>query len=307
MKILVADDDRMSRLVLANLLGRWGYEVTAVADGDAAWEALAADGGPRLAVLDWKMPGREGPQICRELRASERPGYFYVVLLTSQDQGGQIVEGMESGADDYVVKPFEPEELRVRLRAGRRILELEAELTASREAFRALATYDALTGVFSRRAILEILDRELVRARRNQAPVAVALADVDHFKRVNDTHGHHTGDVVLVEVARRLGSTLRESDGLGRVGGEEFLVVLPGAERDAALMVTERLRELLCSEPVPTAVGPLTVTASFGVATSGGDVSADVLVSRADKALYLAKEEGRNRVRSEADFRTQDR
>jgi len=298
-KILVADDDPLSRLALTRLLGRWGYEVTAVADGDAAWSLLTSPESPRLVILDWKMPGREGPEICAELRRLEQPGYYYLILLTAQDRQGDLVLGMESGADDYIVKPFEPEELRVRLRAGRRILELEAELTASREAFREQATHDALTGLLSRRAILDILDRELARGRRNGTAVGIALVDIDHFKRVNDEHGHQVGDQVLVEAARRLVESRRETDAVGRIGGEEFLVILPDAETEAALSVAERLRETMAATPVPTPAGPLPLTISIGVAaTTGGLEIADFLVSQADRALYRAKEEGRNRVRT---------
>ena len=298
MKILVADDDPGSRLILRSLLGRWGYEVTTVADGDAAWRVLTSEESPRLVVLDWKMPGREGPAICAELRRSERPGYFYVILLTARGQGTDLVEGMEAGADDYIVKPFEAEELRVRLRAGRRILDLEAELTASREAFREQATHDSLTGLLSRGAILDMLERELARCRRNGTPLAIALADIDQFKLVNDQHGHQTGDSVLVEVAHRMTSVLRESDAVGRVGGEEFLTVLPGADPAAAVASAERIRARLSTTLIETVTSPLSVTLSIGVAvTHDGAVTTDILISTADRALYLAKQEGRDRVR----------
>jgi two-component system, cell cycle response regulator len=297
-KILVADDDPGSNLVLRSLLTRWGYQVTAVADGDAAWRVLTSEDSPRLVVLDWKMPGREGPAICADLRRSERPGYFYVILLTALDQRSDLVTGMEAGADDYIVKPFEAEELRVRLRAGQRILDLEAELTASREAFREQATHDSLTGLLSRGAILGMLERELARGRRDGTPLAVALADIDRFKLVNDGYGHQAGDAVLVQVAHRMKSQLRESDAVGRVGGEEFLAVLPGATGAAAVAIAERFRTRVSSSPIQTVTEGLTITVSIGVAvTQGGTVTTDVLISKADKALYLAKEDGRNRVR----------
>ena len=299
MKVLVADDDPVSRLALSAVLGHWGYEVTAVADGDAAWKVLISEESPHLVVLDWKMPGREGPAICTDLRRLDRPGYTYVILLTAVKQRDALVAGMEAGADDFIAKPFEPEELRVRLRAGKRILELEAALTASREAYREQATHDSLTGVFSRRAILETLERELSRARRSRTPVAVALCDVDHFKLVNDRHGHQSGDAVLVEITRRMTSALRDSDAVGRVGGEEFLAVLPGADRAAGTAVAERIRAAVASLPVQIPASTLPVTVSIGVAAMPGDLATtDLLVSAADKALYLAKEEGRDRVRS---------
>lgn len=298
MKVLVADDDAASRIALTGLLRKWGYEVTAVGDGDAAWGVLTAPDGPRLAILDWMMPGREGPEICAELRRSQQARYFYVILLTALDQQASLVTGMDSGADDYIVKPFRPEELRVRLRAGRRILDLEAELTASREAFRELAARDALTGVFSRRAILDTLSRELSRGRRAGTPVSVALCDADHFKRINDTHGHAVGDAVLVELARRMASALRDSDAIGRIGGEEFLALLPGADRESALSAAERVRAAVAAAPVETSAGPIPLTVSIGVAMApDGTVAPEALTADADRALYRAKEEGRDRVR----------
>ena len=297
MKVLVADDNAMARLVVTGLLKEWGYDVTAVADGDEAWRVLTSDDGPRLAVLDWKMPGRDGPTICADLRKSERSGYTYVMLLTALERRANLVEGMESGADDYVVKPFEPGELRVRLRAGQRILELEAQLTAAREAYRQLATHDSLTGVLSRGAILDVLEREQARARRTRTPVAVALCDLDRFKRINDAHGHPAGDAVLVESARRMGEVVREADAVGRMGGEEFLAVLPGADAIAAVTAAERIRARVATSTVQTPGGPLGVTVSVGVSSALGEVSAEALISAADKALYLAKQEGRDRVR----------
>ncbi len=296
MKILVAEDNRITRLILTNLLSKWGYEVTAVADGDEAWSVLTSEGSPRLVILDWMMPGREGPSICRDLRKLGRPGYFYIILLTALGQKGNIVEGIAAGADDYIIKPFEPEELRVRLRTGQRILVLEAELVASREAFRQQAMHDPLTGILSRRAILEVFERELAKARRYGNQFSIAIADIDHFKSVNDRYGHPAGDAVLVEVVRRIISTVRDSDAVGRLGGEEFLAILPETAIPGAVVVSERIRARVESRPVDTPAGPVSVTLSAGVAAAHEDLTSDTLMSRADKALYAAKNSGRNRV-----------
>lgn len=297
MKVLVADDDPASRLILSSLLGKWGYDVTVAGDGDEAWKVLTSNETPRLVVLDWMMPGRDGLGICQDLRRAEKPGYFYIVLLTAFDRKQDVVEGLEAGADDYITKPFEPAELRARLRAGSRILGLEADLVASREAFRQLALHDALTGLLSRRAIFDVLERELERARRTGSAVSVALCDVDRFKRVNDEHGHEAGDSVLVEVGRRMTVALRTSDAVGRSGGEEFLAVIPDAGEDMAGEVAERIRKAIGGSPFDVPGEGLSLTASVGVATThGGVVPADILVSRASEALSCAKTGGRDTV-----------
>ena len=296
MKILVAEDDTDSRLLLERLLTRWGYEVVSCHDGLAAWRALGKPGAPRLAILDWMMPGMDGPEICRRLRRRTWDHYVYVLLLTAKGGAEDIVGGLDAGADDYLAKPFDPHELRARLRTGRRIIELQADLTAAREALRYHATRDALTGLWNRAAILEILDRESTRAAREGAPLAVLIADVDHFKAVNDTSGHAAGDDVLREVATRLVRSVRPYDSVGRYGGEEFLFVLPHCEPSEAAGVAERVRCAVSGEPIGIPQGTVSVTVSLGVAASRGIGDTDATVRAADAALYRAKDAGRDRV-----------
>ncbi len=299
MKILVADDDDASRTLLELMVSRMGYEVTSARDGLEALDALLSPGRPRLALLDWLMPGMEGPEICRRVREAALEPYAYLVLVTSKRAREDLVAGLDAGVDDYLTKPFDAAELEGRIRAGRRVAQMSEELVAARESLRDLALHDVLTGILNRRAVSEHLERELSRARRESGLLAVAMVDIDHFKRVNDEHGHQVGDQVLVEAARRLVESRRETDAVGRIGGEEFLVILPDAETEAALSVAERIRETMAATPVPTPAGPLPLTISIGVAaTTGGLETADVLVSQADRALYRAKEEGRNRVRT---------
>jgi diguanylate cyclase (GGDEF)-like protein len=201
-----------------------------------------------LAILDWMMPGLDGVEVCRKVRQAGGAPYVYLIMLTGRAERRDVVQGMGAGADDYLSKPFDEQELRVRLRAGRRIVDLQ-------EALRTLATRDALTGTWNRRAILEILRRELARGAREGTPVGVVLADLDHFKRVNDTLGHLTGDAVLSEAARRIGAALRPYDALGRYGGEEFLIVLPGCDPEGASQVAERVRGRVAEAPVTTPAG----------------------------------------------------
>ena len=291
MRILIADDDEVSRFKLEALLSKWGYEVISVEDGMLAWEALQQENAPRLTILDWMMPGMDGSEICRQLRQSRKGAYVYVLLLTSKVGKEDIVAGMEAGADDYLGKPFDAQELKVRLRAGKRIVDLE-------EALRVQATHDALTGAWNHGAIIDMLELELARAEREGISTGAVLVDLDNFKRVNDTYGHLTGDAVLRESAQRMTRVLRRPDVLGRYGGEEFLVVLPGCEEPDAQGLAERLRRCIACDPVATSMGKVSFTISLGVTTIGKGERMGVaeVLQRADEALYQAKREGRNRV-----------
>jgi diguanylate cyclase (GGDEF)-like protein len=279
-------------------LRKWGYEVTVVSDGIEAWNELQREDSPSLAILDWVMPGLTGPEVCHLVRKQTRERYIYLLLLTSKSLKEDLIEGMEAGADDYITKPFDQHELKVRLRAGTRIIELQAELLAAREALREQATKDFLTSVWNRSSILEILDREMTRAEREQRPLGLVMADLDKFKNINDSYGHHAGDAVLREAVRRMQSSIRSYDAIGRYGGEEFLIVLPGCDEACTFGQAERLRRQLRDDPMMLGDVPLVVTASFG-ATSlfpSGTTQGDTLIRTADEALYRAKREGRDRV-----------
>ena len=298
MRVLIADDSVVSRHLLEATLRKWGYEVISASDGAKAWDILQRDEAPALAILDWMMPGMTGLEVCRLVRQMNRERYTYVLLLTSRSQKEDLIEGMESGADDYVTKPFDQHELKVRLRAGTRIIELQSELLAAREALRDQATRDALTRLWNRSSILDILQRELARSMRERRPLGVVLVDLDHFKAVNDTHGHFAGDAVLSEAGRRMQSDLREYDSLGRYGGEEFLILLPGCDERTTRSSAERIRAHLASQPMVLSDTTLTISASFGCTCVRPDVpcTAEELIRRADEALYRAKDLGRNRV-----------
>jgi PleD family two-component response regulator len=196
-----------------------------VPNGLAAAEQLCMQDDPRLALLDWEMPELDGPAVCREVRKKKDQGYVYMVLLTSKGLKTDIVTGLGSGADDYLTKPFDSGELKARLRTGQRILHLEGRLVEARENMRFKATHDALTSLFNRGVIMELLGHEISRSRRERVPTAILLCDVDHFKSINDTHGL-IGDEVLREAARRLLLSVRSDDYVGRYGGEEFLIIL---------------------------------------------------------------------------------
>ena len=299
-RILIADDDPVSRTFLLRTLEHLGYAVDAVADGAAAWRRLQAPDAPRLAILDWMMPEIDGPTVCRRLRARQQDeaSYVYVILLTSRTQKADLISGLDAGADDYVAKPFDRLELQSRLRAGHRIVDLEHQLREAQETLRHRTRIDPLTGLWNRAAILDILDREIDRAARTGATIGAVLADVDHFKTINDTHGHQAGDAVLQEVALRMRGSIRSYDELGRYGGEEFLLVVPDSGALRIDRLADRVRGGLAVRPVEAADLSLPVTASFGVAIVDArrEPSAEVLLKIADDALYRAKASGRNRV-----------
>ncbi|NHZ82347.1 diguanylate cyclase [Massilia sp. CCM 8695] len=289
MKVLVADDDPISVLYLQDVLSEWGYQVVVAADGLTAEAILRQADGPLLAVLDWMMPGRDGIDVCHNIRQAGMERYVYMIMLTSRTETEFIVAAMNAGADDYIAKPFIAEEMRVRVRAGRRIVDLEQEL-------RRQATRDALTGIFNRGAILDLLQKEIARRARTPECLSVIFADLDHFKRINDTYGHLAGDEVLREATQRMAAALRTYDAFGRYGGEELLAVLPDCDPEGALIVAERMRSAMADASVPTAYGEIAVTVSIGIASVSHAGAADMtgLLHRADGALYAAKLRGRN-------------
>jgi two-component system cell cycle response regulator len=298
-RVLVADDDVFSRRILRRTLERGGFEVVEVSDGRLAADLLRPPDGPRLALLDWMMPKMDGPEVCREVRRQRKQPYVHLVLLTSRNTKQDIVDGLESGADDYLTKPFHPAELNARLKAGLRILELEDCLVEAREEMRYKATHDHLTSLFNRGVILELMAGELVRTLRQDRCTTVIMADVDHFKNVNDTYGHPVGDEVLQEVARRLLQSCRSYDFVGRYGGEEFLIVLNDCEMVHALSRAEELRRAISGTAFRTSAGPISITISLGVYASRDSslTPPEDVLREVDAAMYASKSAGRNAVR----------
>jgi len=224
--------------------------------------------------------------------------YVYTIVLTAKSDRSDLLAAMEAGADDFLSKPFDPAELKARILAGRRIILLQRELINARESLQFAATHDFMTGLLNRVEIISFLRREIARGRRERRPVALVLVDLDHFKRVNDTFGHSAGDAVLQEIARRFRSGLRVYDGVGRYGGEEFLLILPGCDLDAAMHRANAIRRLIEQDAIVAPQASLTATVSMGVAIANysRDLSVEALLEKADEALYQAKSNGRNRV-----------
>ncbi len=294
--ILIAEDDRIFRRILQSWLQKSGYRVIAVEDGARAWEILQQDDAPALLILDWMMPGIDGPELCRRLRARRNAFYPYILLVTAKDEKQDVVRGLASGADDYLTKPFDPGELRARLQVGKRILELQRKLLRAREEIRFQASHDGLTGMWNHAAILNLLGRELQRGVRARTMTGILMMDLDHFKRVNDEHGHLNGDAVLREVSDRINLAVRSYDFVGRYGGEEFLVVLPNCGPDDLRSVAERIRRSVADRPVRTETANIAITVSIGgIATQSASPDLELL-SAADSELYAAKRNGRNRV-----------
>ena len=296
MRILIADDEPISRRTLEAALMRLGHDVIAVEDGAAALTALARPDAPHLAILDWMMPGADGLTVCRTIRQRPVP-YTYVILLTARHLPADMVQALDAGADDFLTKPFDALELRARLRSGERVIALQEDLLRTQGALEYQATHDRLTGLWNRGRIFDQLTRELSRVKREHAQLSVAMADLDHFKLINDSHGHAAGDAVLEQIAKRMRSVLRVSDAIGRYGGEEFLIVLPRSDTAGAREVAERVRAAVGHHPVTWGSVDIEVTVTVGVAsTAVFGFDAALLVQASDEALYRGKAAGRNGV-----------
>ena len=297
LKILVVEDDPLSRKLVKSTLERAGYEVVEAEDGQVAWDLFQREPFA-LVITDWMMPSLDGPALIRYIRSSGGKSYTYIILLTAMDDKNNVVTGLESGADEYLTKPFNSRELIARVASGARILRLEEQLTEAHHKMEVLAMHDGLTGLFNRRAIEEHAEAELDLAKRKQRTLSILLLDIDHFKRINDEHGHQLGDDALRQLGQILATNLRQYDRAGRWGGEEFIVILPETQLSEAATVAERLRSAVAGLKLPLPDGAnLSMQISVGAAcTAGLYPSLTKLIDAADQALYRAKQSGRNRV-----------
>lgn len=297
MKILIIEDELIFRRMVKKYLLEAGYEIVEAEDGLSAWELFQKEPF-QLVITDWMMPGLDGPALVQKIRTSGQKSYTYIIMLTAMDNKDNIVLGLESGADEYLTKPFNSRELIARVASGMRILRLEEELMQARIQMEALAMHDGLTGLLNRRAIEEYAEAEFNMAGRKKQAMSVILLDIDHFKNVNDRFGHKFGDVVLRQVAQTLKEDLRNYDRVGRWGGEEFLLILPGTELKDAVIVAERLRSKTAAVQTSLENGEtFSIHISLGTAcTTGQFQSLAKLIDAADQALYQAKQSGRNHV-----------
>jgi diguanylate cyclase (GGDEF)-like protein len=300
--VLVVDDDVVSRTVVQKHLQKAGFNVVTAANGQNALDLFDRHFFP-IVLTDWMMPGIDGPQLCRLIREKQTDGYVFIILVTARDSKTDIVSGLESGADDYLTKPIHPAEMVARVNTGIRILKLEQSLKNANEEIRLLSITDPLTGCFNRGYLNDHLLYEIKRAQRYNHPLSLVLADIDHFKNVNDTYGHQVGDVVLKGFAQCIQKEIRKKiDWVVRYGGEEFLVVLPETKNLGAFSMAERLRRAVAESKIDAGVCELNITASFGGVCAAfenkntEDVSMDRLINKADEQLYKCKKEGRNRT-----------
>jgi len=292
--VLIAEDDFIICQELAKTITDWGYNTFIAKDGNEAWEIIQ-NKDVRIAIFDWMMPGINGIELCRKIREKSYEQdndakYLYTILLTGKDQQADVIQGLSAGADDYMTKPFDFLELKVRIQKGVRIIELEEKRIR-------LASFDSLTELWNRKKIFDLLNEEFERSTRENNPIGVIMADIDQFKKINDTYGHLVGDHVLVEISSRFRKSLREYDKIGRYGGDEFLIIIPGCKPEDLIIIAKRLRKSISEKKIETVAGPLNVTISLGGVSSRSFPldSPEKFIQASDKALYIAKSKGRNR------------
>jgi diguanylate cyclase (GGDEF)-like protein len=298
-RILLVDDEPTQRLIMARLLKRAGYEVETASNGREALQKIEA-GDFQLMITDWEMPEMDGIALCSALRSSQTKGYIYTILLTARDAIEHVVTGLQAGADDYLTKPVIEPELIARLSTGKRIVTLERSLRQANEENRRLSITDPLTGAYNRRYLMEQLPREIERAARYGRQLSVIMCDVDHFKKINDTHGHLAGDEVLKWFVRQLQAGVRACDWLARYGGEEFIIVLPETIVANAATAAEHLRKQIAQATFDLDGAQFAVTASFGVSGWRDRVphgaTLDALIAKCDAGVYASKAGGRDRI-----------
>ncbi len=313
MDVLLVEDDRAFRVFLKDRIREWGHRVEEAEDGPGGLDKIL-NGNFDMLILDWNISSLPGYDFCKSVREKfEMRGpdelfllnqsscervlkYLYIIVLESRTSADEKIIALESGADDYLKKPFNVEELRARIRVGERIISLQNRLVRVYNTLCKMASYDSLTGIYNRRTILDILEREILRSNREGNPLCVAMVDLDDFKKVNDTYGHATGDIVLREVAYLIQSNLRKYDYVGRIGGEEFLIIFSNLDLQEAVRVCERLRRVMEKHRFDLEDEKIGVTLSIGVSSWRSNMGIDGLLKSADDACYKAKFTGKNRV-----------
>jgi diguanylate cyclase (GGDEF)-like protein len=303
-KILIAEDDPVSSRVLATTLIKWGHDVVTTDNGLNALAELQKDDAPRLAILDWMMPGLEGPEVCRRLRKVAKTAPAYIILLTALSQKVQMLAGLEAGADDYLRKPFDRDELRVRLKVGVRTVELQsslvqrveelevaiAERRRAEEALRELTLTDNLTGLYNQRGFFTVAEHALETTRRSPHTSLLFYADLDGLKEINDTFGHSEGSLAIVKTAEALRQTFRTTDIVARLGGDEFAIFAQNASRHDIDNVVARLEaNLRAVNEQPTQQYQLSLSVGAALIEPDNDLSLDQLIGKADRAMYVQK------------------
>jgi len=297
LRILVAEDSPVIRKIIAGTLEGAGYEVVIACNGREAYERFK-DGDFHMVITDWVMPEMEGAELCRRIRKECADRYVYIILLTGLDSKADVHAGLESGADDYLIKPVEPDQLMARIRTGERIFNLEKHVHDSSVQLAGGFRTDPLTGVLSSTAILEILDREIERASREERPLSVIRFSIDHLDEVAEIHGRAVADKVLAAAGGRARKVTRPYDTLGRLDDGSFLAILPGPGAAEAGEIAERIRAAFAAQPIAIAKKNIEITLSLGVTefSPSADASSKILLERTQETLEQAIEDGRNCV-----------
>ncbi|MBI5724371.1 MAG: diguanylate cyclase [Planctomycetes bacterium] len=302
MKVLVAEDDPGYCRVLQQRLQEWGFDTTVAANGNDAWQQLQNADAPKLAIIDWVIPGQDGLALCKKLRQSAYGRHTYVILMTGKHGEDRLIDGLKAGADIYMSKPSDSldfDYLQACLKTARRIVSFQENLASACDLLKLQSMKDSLTGTWNHSACLEMLCQEITRSARRETKLCIGMADLDHFKRVNDTYGHQAGDEMLRQVVSRMNSVVRPYDTIGRYGGEEFLVILPECQARQACQVARRMVSAVSSSPYDLRQvknASMTVSVGLAVCSDPKNVNAEALIGLADQALYRAKHSGRDRV-----------
>jgi two-component system, cell cycle response regulator len=294
MRILIAENDPGTRHVLESNLSQWGYEVVVCSDGAQAWQALQEEDPPKLAILEWSLPLMDGLEICRQLRDVVHCPYVYIILLTDNQAKGEMLNGLEAGADEYLVKPVDPRELRVRVGTGSRIVSLQDTFMSVLRLSEFEAAHDPLTGLWNRSAIVELVRKELARSKRDHASFSLIAAGLDQFPGIQSRYGRLTSDSILREIVLRIHSTVRSYDSVGRVADEDFIILAPGCDREAATRLVKRLGVCIgnCKAGIGGEVIPLSMSAAVVSVGERTDLNSESLVEEVKEALGKAKQKG---------------
>ncbi len=308
--VLVVDDDPVMVRLLEKHLTSANYKVLQSDNGQEAFRLVLSE-GPSIVITDWEMPGMDGVDLCQAIRSTDGIGIVHIIMLTSYSEKHRVVEAFDAGADDYLSKPFDRGELLARVKAGTRMVDLEsdlarrvleihkinAELSVLNNKLERMATTDELTELANRRHALGRLHEMWMSTQRYNQPLSCVMLDVDHFKKANDTYGHHVGDLVLHKIAEILQKETRVGDLVSRHGGEEFLILCPNSTVEETFHMADRLREIIASTPLEAENTRMKITVSMGVAEKDDQMlDEDDLLKKADDALYTAKNAGRNQV-----------